>query len=373
MITTGSKLLVGAAVAATIAAIAYGLANEGTLGTIGLATAAAALAFIAGVNLYVRDANVAVDEAGATTVSAAARQAPSGSPWPFVGALGATAVMVGIVSYPAVTIVGLVLILAATAEWLVQAWAERGSDDSAYNDEIRSRMANSFEMPVLGAIGAGAIIYSLSRVMLSLSKVGTVVAISVIAALVIAVAFVIAARPKASAGTIGGVVAVAVIAMVTGGAVAGFTGERDMHVIETTGQLAARGGCVAEESEADELASQTVAGKSNLAATIILRSDESLAFEVPGFTESQATLTLPRSNPNNVLFRNHSDTARRLVIDVGPTGADDVERTLCTALVEPDSVQLLTVVFDTPTFAVPDGHRFFVPGVETAVLEVMVP
>lgn len=372
MITTGSKLLIGSAVAAAVFTVAYALTREGILGTIGLVSAAAALALLAGVNLYTRDANVEVDEAGATTVSAAARQAPPRSVWPLACVIGATAVLVGVVTYPPITIVGFVVVFVAAAEWMVQAWAERGSADAAYNHEIRDRIANPLEMPVLGAIGAAVIIFFGSRVMLSLTKVGTVVVFSIVAGLVLFVAFLFAARPRVSGRAIGGVVGLAVVALVAGGAVAALSGERDMHVIETTADLAERGRCGVERSEADDKSSQTVAGKSNLAATFTLTADERLTVEVPGFTESQATVQMPRSNPNNVMFRNRSDDDRRLVIDIGPSGDQD-NRTLCTQLVEPGGVALLTVIFDKPTFAVPDGHRFTVPGVESAEIEVVVP
>ena len=46
-------------------------------------------------------------------------------------------------------------------------------------------------------------------------------------------------------------------------------------------------------------------------------------------------------------------------------------------LIEPGSVQLLTINFAVPSFA-PEitelgGYRFYVPGVDTAELEVVVP
>ena len=44
MIPTGSKLLLGGAVIATLAAIVYGIAQGGSLGTVGLIFAAASLA-----------------------------------------------------------------------------------------------------------------------------------------------------------------------------------------------------------------------------------------------------------------------------------------------------------------------------------------
>jgi hypothetical protein len=372
MFTTGSKLLLGSTALAVVFAIVYGITVQGTLGVMGLASAAVALGLIAGINIYSRDANVNVDDTAAATAAAAARQAPASSPWPLVGVAGIALVMIGLVTTSIVTVVGLVAILAAVIEWMVQAWAEHGSADDAYNGEIRARMANPLEMPILATIFAAIVIIGFSRVMLALSKVGTVVAFSVIAAVVLFIAFLMASKSGVASRTLGGVVAIGITALVAGGAVAAVSGERDMHVIETTAALAERGRCGTEPSEADKKASQTVAAKSNQAATVTLTAQGTLSVSVPGFNESTRSVTLPRSNPNNVLFRNQSDHERRLVIDIGPSGDMD-SKTLCTALVEPGAVQLLTVMFDKPSFAVEGGHQFTVPGVETAVLEVVVP
>jgi hypothetical protein len=82
---------------------------------------------------------------------------------------------------------------------------------------------------------------------------------------------------------------------------------------------------------------------------------------------------LPRSTANNVLFRNESDEHRRLSIDTaGATAAPD-KRVVCTALVEEGGVQMLTVRFEKPGFATEAGYQFSVPGVDEAVLEVVVP
>jgi hypothetical protein len=372
MFTTGSKLLIGSAVLATLFAIAYGVTQEGALGTIGLSSAALALTFLAGVNIYTRDSNVSVGDTGATTVSAAARPAPAGSPWPFVAAAGLAIVAIGLVTDVATVILGLVVVLAATVEWMVQAWSERASADPAFNHEIRERIADPLQVPILATLGGAVVIFFFSRVMLSLTKTGTVVAFSVVAALLLFVAFVFASRPAVSKSTVAGVLTLSLIALVAGGAVAGLSGERDIHVHETTADLAERGRCGTEKTEADKEASQTVGNKANVSANVTLGADGQLSFDQPGFIEAPSTLTLPRSNPNNVIFRNESPDKRRLVIDAGPSG--DVEsRVLCTALVEEGGKQLLTIIFDTPSFAVEDGYRFTVPGVDTAVLEVVVP
>jgi hypothetical protein len=373
MFTTGSKLLIGSTIAAIAAAIVYGVTQEGTLGTIGLVSAAVALAILTTINLLVRDSNVDAADANAVATSAAARRAPGNSAWPIVGALGVASMGLGLVAYQAFTVIGIGLVLLALVEWTVQAWAERGSADAAFNEDLRQRVANPLEVPILAAGAAAIIVYSFSRVMLSLTKTGTVVAFSVVAVLLLAVGFLYAKRPKASTGAITGLAAIAGLALVAGGTVAGLSGEREMHVHETTEDLGERGRCGVEETEADEKASQTVSAKSNVSATVILSADGQLSYTVPGYPDGSAALVLPRSNPNNVLFRNESPEHRRLVLEGVPVGDGTESKTFCTALVEEGAVQLLTLIFPKPTSIVEGGLAFTVPGVDTAQLEVVVP
>jgi hypothetical protein len=98
MFTTGSKLLIGAAVMAIVAAIVYGTTQDGIMGTIGLVSAAIGLSFLAGINVWMRDSNVRPDDPTAGVASSAARPAPGPSSWPLVGVVGATLVVVGLVS-----------------------------------------------------------------------------------------------------------------------------------------------------------------------------------------------------------------------------------------------------------------------------------
>jgi len=375
MFTTGSKLLIGSSVIASVAAALYGVTQKGTLGTIGLVSAAVALVFLAAINVYVRDSNVSAMDPDAHATAPAARPAPSPSLWPLASGLGATMVAVGVVTFPAITILGLIVLLAATAEWLVQAWSERASADPAYNATVRERIAHPLELPIMGAIGIAVIIYSISRVMLGLpSKTGAVVAFVVLAALVLLVGTLTSVRRRLSTGTIAGVCSIALVAVIASGAAYGLNGERTTHHHETTGAIAEDGDCGADETEADENASQNVAAKSNVAATITLTADEQLTYTVPGFDGGGfADLTLPRSTSNNVLFRNDSEEHRRLSIDTaGATAAED-KRVVCSALVEEGGVQLLTVRFDKPSFAAENPYQFTVPGVDGAALPVVVP
>jgi hypothetical protein len=304
-----------------------------------------------------------------------------------VGALGGVLVTVGLVTYPVVFVFGILALIAAAAEWMVQAWSERASADVVFNDDLRGRIAHPLEFPILGAIGAGILIYSFSRIMLFLSKSTGPAVFAAIAALFLAGGFVIAFRPSLRSGAIGVVCVVAALGLVTGGVSAALEGERELHPHETTGVLAEEGECeTPEETEADEHASQNVGAKANLTAEVTLDGDERLTAEnldVAGDADAGVVI-VTRANPTNVLFRNESSEERRLVLDLGTRAEVDEETgdtlpdtevpaQLCTQLVEEGGTQLLTFSIDTSSTYAETPYRFFVPGVEGAEVEVLVP
>ncbi len=382
MFTTGSKLLIGSALAATIAAVLYGVTLDGSMGTIGLVAAAVALWFLVGVNAVVRDGNVLDTDDATVAASAAAHRMPGNSVWPLAMAVGAVLVTVGLVTQQTVVVIGFVLFGAAGAEWLVQAWSEASSSDAAYNEDVRERVLQPLEFPILGAAVVGILVYAFSRVMLWLSKEGTVVLFSVAAAIILAIAAIIALRPSVRTGAIGGVLAIGAILVIGGGVAAGIDGSRDIHHHETIDELSTEGICASpDEFEADEKSSQTISDTQGIAATVTLESDGTLSLDVSGPQPGGSdALTLPRSNTSNIAFHNESDHHRRLSLDLGTETIEtedgeeeEVPNQTCTALVEEGGAQLLTVRIDLPSITAPDGYFFFVPGVDTAMLEVVVP
>lgn len=381
MFTTGSKFFIGSAVFAVIATIAYGISQDGIMGTIGLASAAAGLTFLAGVSLFTHDANVSPDDEAAIEACTASEPAPGNSIWPMAFALGAVVLAVGLITYQAVFIVGVVLLLAAGAEWTAQAWADQASVEAAHNSEVRSKIANPLEFPLAAAIGVGLIVYAFSRIMLWLSKTNTVIALGILGSIIVVTAFLVVYAPRVRSRLTVSIIGVGVLALVVGGAAAGLDGERDIHHKETTADLVHEGICDSpDEFEADHNASQSVAATAAVAATITLDEAGELTFEVNGPRPEGATaLTLPRSNTNNVLFSNKSGEDRRLSLDLGEAtdGSGDDEESaahqVCTTLVENDGVQNLSIVIGLPSSAVEGGFSFFVPGVESAEIELIVP
>jgi hypothetical protein len=382
---TGSKLLLGGAVLATIAAIVYGTAQGGSLGTVGLIFAAACLALLAGITIYIRDADVSAMDTAALTESPAASRTPPNSPWPIIAAVGGVLVVVGLVTYPPIFIFGIIALLGAAVEWMIEAWSERASADVAYNAEVRGRVAHPLELPLLALVGVAVLVYSFSRIMLWLSKTSGPALFAIIAALILVVGFIVAFRPSIRNGAIGAVCSIAALGLVAGGASAALSGEREMHPHETTSVLAADGKCDdTGETEADDGSSQSVAAKANITAELTLRSDGTLTAQALGITDPQSTLTITRANPTNVIFHNESGEPRRLVLDLGTRPAVDEEtgdtvpdetvpNQQCTQLADEDGSQLMTFSIPVPSWAAEQPYAFVVPGVDTARVEVIVP
>ncbi len=374
MFTTGSKLLIGSATLAWVAAAAYGIAQEGALGTIGLISVATALSLLAGLNLYVRDSNVSAMDQESFEASAAAQATARPSLWPLFVGLGATTITLGLATFPVIFVVGIVLLAAGTFEWLVQGWSERASSESSYNSQVRDALIHPLELPVAGAIVFAGIVYGFSRVMLgSPSKTATVVIFSVVGAVLLAVGAFVAVSRGMARQTIAGVCSVGVVALAVVGSIYGLNGEREIEEHETTADLAEDDHCDTEKTHADKKASQTVASKSNPSAVISF-TGSGLEYDVPGF-DGGYELTLARSNAHNILFRNETDDYARLVLEMHPAEGSDGPERICTTLVEEDSVQFLSVEFDRPTFALEAegvAYEFSVPGSD-ATLEVVVP
>ena len=400
MFTTGSKLLIGGSVLATVAAIVYGISQNEALGIVGLISAALALALLATFNVWARDSNLSAMDTAAITTSDAAANPPGASIWPMVFAVGGAVVLVGLVTQQTVFTIGLVIVAAAGAQWAVQAWAEAATDDSTIANDVRSRIANPLEYPLLGALSVGVIAFAFSRVMLWLSKTNTTIAFSLLATLVACIAFFFAFRPSIKRGAISGALGLGAVAIVASGVAAGVDGERDIHVHETTGGDAAYVCDSAMKFEADKKASQTVATKAST-YTITLTSGGELTYDAPGFVGNPDVMDLPRSNANNIVFRNDSGEEHRLTVDLGVAPIDEDEEeagghggeegpeTLkgesvdksdrllrCTTLIESGAAQLLTLEVDVPSFdpEVVDagGYRFYVPGTD-AELGLYVP
>jgi hypothetical protein len=223
------------------------------------------------------------------------------------------------------------------------------------------------------------IIYSFSRIMLFVSKSTGPAVFAILAALVLVAGFVIASGASIKKGAIAGVCAIAGLGLVSTGAVMAIDGEREIEVHETVGNDP--GVCLSnEETEADHNSSQTMGAKSNVAATVVYK-DGQLYAQVIGVEGFQTRLQLARSNPSPIVFRNLSDEHVRLTANLGAFETDTVvngsptvdKPVTCTALVDPDGRQFLTLIYPKASQNSLEPYTLEVPGVEGASIEVVVP
>ncbi len=388
MFSTGSKLFFGMTGSAAAGLVVFGFfQNWDAIGVIGLGAAICALALIAGTVIYTRDADVAAADSTAALTAAAAKPAPGASLWPLIGALGGGLVVIGLVTDKRWFIGGMAAATVALVEWMVQAWAERASADSGYNRRVRGFLLHPLEMPILSAVGLGALIFAFSRIMLrSDNTVGPSLFIA-IAALVTVFGFILAAKKRPSKGVVAGICTVGAVGILAAGIWAAAVGERPELAEEgkifrdQPGQPSERSNCGEEITEADHHASGSLAAKSSTVAQVTLRDNQLTA---KTFGDSVSTVVLARGLTVNIIFKNENPEGeeRRLaaaylvnaVDSAGKPTTDLAQQVVCTNAIDGGKVQLITLNIPKPSAAAPAGKefKFYVPGIPGAEIPIEV-
>ncbi len=268
MVTPASKFFFAGTFAALVAAVAYGIGTDGDLlgvttaglmGPVGdvagytiLLAVATALLALGTTSSALRDADPEVQAATARLETLPPVVAPTHvSYWPVLGALGAVVAAVGLVASPVLFVIGAIAVLLVLLEWMVSAWAERATGDPNVNRQIRNRLMYPLEIPVVGALGILALVVSISRVLLTVSRIGSSVVAIVIAAVILAFAFLLAYRPKLSKDLVAGLLVVAALAVVAGGIVGAANGTREFEHHETGHETDEPGAGGVEGDESD--------------------------------------------------------------------------------------------------------------------------
>jgi hypothetical protein len=285
--------------------------------------------------------------------------------WPIVGAIGAALVGVGLVTVQPVFVLGVAVLLATFVEWLVQAWSERASDDPEYNRQVRKRLLNPLEFPILGAVGLAVIIFAFSRIMLAASKSTGAVLFIVVASVILLFGFLFALRPKVTTSVVVGICTIGALGIVAGGIAGAVQGERAelVEAAEEGHYLHKKCGPEADKYF-DKKPLNHVSLKTGRFATVTLENGK-LTADVYGIGPSE-TITLQRSNPSDILFVNRDAGEFRLAADLGTATVRDATG----APVEgPDGNPLTEPVVDCTEAP----YRLFVPGVDGAEIVVIVP
>jgi hypothetical protein len=250
MFTTGAKWFFGVTIFGLLAGVVYGLGSGSGLmgvltlglkggagelaGLVVLMSLAAASALVGSIVLAYRDADAEEIRARLhTEVVPPATPPATPSYWPVVGAFGAALVVLGVVVGAGLVTLGLFVMAIALVEWMVQAWSDRATGDPEANRQIRNRIMYPLEIPLGGLLIVGTIIFLLSRVLLTLPEQGSTTIAIVIAAVVLAVCFFVAARPHITKGLIVGLIALGAVVVLISGVIAAARGEREFETHET--------------------------------------------------------------------------------------------------------------------------------------------
>lgn len=259
MFTTGSKWFFGVAGGALLAALVYGGATNpsevkmatftgvltlGYKGGVGDHIGYAILLGIAGAALFLgaslaafRDAEVEA-EAGLLAVDTVPEVTapPQGSYWPVIGAFGAGALVVGLVTSSALVMLGIVVLVAVAFEWAISAWSDRATTDPMVNRAVRRRVMMPFEVPILGALGIAVFVLALSRILLTVSDLGVYLIFGGLATAVLIVAFILSARPRLNPSMVAAVCVIGALAVLVGGVVSAVVGPREIEHHESEGE-----------------------------------------------------------------------------------------------------------------------------------------
>ena len=373
MFTPGSKYFLGLTGLALVSAVLYTfLVNPSDLGAFALFGLFLNAAVIAGFSFFTRDGDVETADAAV----AANTEATAPSFWPLVFALGGALVLLGLATNEIVFVVGLGVLAGGGIEWAIQNWADRASADSAFNSFVRHRAVGALDYPGLAAVALGVIAFLFSRIMLTVSKEQAPIIFIIAAAIVLTVGVLIGTKP-AMRGKTSLIVVAGVAVLAVAGVASGISGERhELAVVaEENPYAAANRECGAEASaHYDHLANNTVSLRSAVVATIFVK-DGKISAQMIGLPKDVDTVTIPRSNDINILFRNLDKEEHRLVANLGEAkvGTTDVMEKVgtCTQLTGKGQEQVLTLKVSKPSFA--NGpYTLTVPGV-TGEIKLVVP
>lgn len=379
MFTTGSKLFIGATLLSAVGAIAWAIAIDGPagmMGTVALISTALIFAFLTGINFFIRDGNIPSMEQGVQYTSAAAQPPVGRSMWPVVAAVGTAGLAVGAVSRPVVFKVAVVVLLAATVEWMVQAWSERASADATFNASIRRRMLNPLEFPILAAVGLGALVYGFSRLMLSATKSNGLVAFVVIGTLILGGAFVFAYKRGVGKATGIGILSLGAVTLVGVGVVSAVGGQRPIEEHHgLTPDICLETASEEVMAESDENNTVDVSAQSSVIANIELQDNGVVIAWVAGYEgdkQAQSTLIVPRSAEVRVLFHNNYQGEHRLTGRLGTFG-EDPEIIECTTRAGEGDTQFLSFKIPKTNAASSTPLELVVPSVPGQTIQLVVP
>ncbi|MCD9624579.1 hypothetical protein [Rhabdothermincola salaria] len=198
---------------------------------------------LAGILVAFRDADPEADAEVLRAESVPLTRAPAGMN--YLPAIAAVAVVVALIGTSTAN-TGLALAAVATLvavglTWMLRAWAERATGDDTTNAELYHRFIDPLRLPIVSVVAIAIVVLGVSRVLLAVSKTGSVIVFSVIATVIFGITILLALVPKSGRYVVTGLVVAGALLVIAGGVIGAVAGERDFehhggeHGAEETG------------------------------------------------------------------------------------------------------------------------------------------
>ncbi|HEX3425348.1 MAG TPA: hypothetical protein VHT30_04395 [Acidimicrobiales bacterium] len=232
MINTAAKFELGLAFAAVLitVGIAAGVADPGAMALLLGVTGCIAITGVALAGSGFHDrAPIYVSPQDAPPlemVSGGPSRAPRPSLWPLVAAVAGGLVALGLAVNSGLVIIGVVLAVLATAGWLAQVWREDPSFTPSEGARVSTRLLTPVGLPVMALCLIAVIVISVSRVLLTLPRAGSIIVAFCLALLTLVGFFALSARPNLKRNSLVALAGVAIVALVTAGSLSAAHGYR---------------------------------------------------------------------------------------------------------------------------------------------------
>jgi uncharacterized membrane protein YiaA len=186
---------------------------------------------LAGLLIAFRDADPEAEAQVVHAESAPLTRAPAGMNYlPAFAAVGLVVFLIGTSTANTVLAwAGVAVLVIIGFTWTLRAWAERATGDTTTNAELYHRFIDPLRLPIVSLVAVGVVVLGFSRVLLAVSKTGSVVVFSLVAIIVFAVTVLLAMVPRSGRYVVTGLVVVGALAVIAGGIIGAVAGEREFE------------------------------------------------------------------------------------------------------------------------------------------------
>ena len=146
--------------------------------------------------------------------------------WPIVGAFSFASMVLGLAFGSGLFLIGIAGFIIVTLEWAIRAWSERATGDPEANRLIRNQLMSPIEVPAMAVLVVAGIVLAVSRMLLALPKLGSLVLFGAVPTLILIVGALVVSRPKLSQSVIAAFLVLGALALLIGGTIAAIVGER---------------------------------------------------------------------------------------------------------------------------------------------------